>query len=118
MTGCDFSPIFALGARCVLVFSGNAGQNPVGHRWFEREQLLRLVAGLVFASAHHGGSLKVELSKVGASLPASRIQFNGTLKRTANFFCHACSRQESDTGGLLAIRAAQPKVIETLLRVE
>ena len=82
------------------------------------QQRVGLRAGLVFASADDGRSLEIKLSQIGASLPVLGIQFDGAFKRGADFSCQAGCGKKSGAVGFLSINAAQPEMVEALLRIE
>src|SRR5579872_4400857 len=118
VTGLDGGPELALGGCAVFLALRDAPGNVVGHGGIEGRHCLRLSAGFVFASADDAGGGEIKLRQVDTSFHISRIEFDGALELDANFFCEARRGKKSCTVGLLSIDAAQPKMIEAVLRIE
>ena len=118
VAGSDRRAILALGAGRILVFFGQAGRDPVRHRWIQRHNGIGLRLSFVFAAADHTGSLNVELREIGAGLPALWVELHGALERHSNFLGQACRGEKSNTVRFFSVNAAEPKMIEAFLRIE
>ena len=115
VTGVDGGAIFLLGSGVVFVFLGDARDHPVCHRRIQRRDQGSLGARFVFAAADDCGSFQIELGEIGAGFPTVGRQLDGAFEFGANFFGEAGGAEKAGAIRLLAVDAAQPEVIETVV---
>src|SRR5258708_21135149 len=118
LAGIDGRTLFLSRSGVVFIFLGDASLDPVRHGGIQRREEFNLGERFVFAAADHAGSFEIKLSEIGAGLPTVGRELDGALEFGAYFARQSGGLEEAGAVRLLAVGAAEPQMVETVVGLE
>src|SRR5437588_2669954 len=118
VTGINGGAIFLFRSGVVFIFLSDASLDPVRHGWIQRSEEFNLGERFIFAAADNAGRFQIKLSKVGAGFPTVGRELDGALEFGAHFARQSGGLEETGAVRLLAVGAAEPQMVETVVGIE